>query len=71
MSEQCYEVDVKPLSANLGGGFIAIVPELSGCMADGETPEEALTNAYDAIRCWTAEATRMAREVPQPARAYA
>lgn len=71
MSEHSYEVDVRPLAGALGGGFVALVPELPGCMADGETPEEALTSAYDAIRCWIDEARRMGREVPQPARAYA
>jgi antitoxin HicB len=71
MSEHSYEVDVLPLSDDLGGGFVALVPELPGCMADGETPEEALTSAYDAIRCWIGEALRVGRDVPQPARAYA
>lgn len=71
MSEHCYEVDVRPLTQNLGGGFIAVVPELPGCMADGETPEEALSGAYDAIRCWIAEANRIGRSVPEPQRAYA
>jgi antitoxin HicB len=28
------------------------VPDLPGCMSDGETPEEALKNAQDAISSW-------------------
>jgi antitoxin HicB len=61
-----YEVDVKPLSAELGGGWIAVVPELPGCKSDGETPHEALQNAYDAIACWIEAAEEMGREVPEP-----
>jgi predicted RNase H-like HicB family nuclease len=41
MSAQDYQVDVSPLAAELGGGFVAIVPELPGCMSDGETPQDA------------------------------
>jgi predicted RNase H-like HicB family nuclease len=67
MSAQDYQVDVSPLAAELGGGFVAIVPELPGCMSDGETPQDALSAAYDAIDCWVAEAARVGRAVPQPA----
>jgi predicted RNase H-like HicB family nuclease len=41
MNPYRYEVDVKPLSDELGGGYIAIVPELPGCKSDGETPRGA------------------------------
>ena len=66
-----YEVDIKPLSAEDGGGFVAVAPELPGCMSDGETPQEALANAYDAIACWIEAAQEMGREVPLPRRAAA
>ena len=36
-----YAVMIAPLSAEDGGGFLATVPDLPGCMSDGETPEEA------------------------------
>ncbi|MEJ7933676.1 type II toxin-antitoxin system HicB family antitoxin [Sphingobium sp. AN558] len=69
MSAHDYEIDVRPLADDLGGGFVATVPELPGCMSDGETPEEALNGAYDAVECWIAEAARLGRNVPAPARA--
>jgi predicted RNase H-like HicB family nuclease len=50
-----------------GGGFVAVVPDLPGCMSDGETREEAAANAANAIREWIDEATRLGREVPAPA----
>ena len=66
-----YEVDILPLSAADGSGFTAIAPELPGCRSDGETPQEALDNIYDAITCWIEAAQEMGRPVPQPRRAAA
>ena len=71
MTPRDYEVDIKPLSAEDGGGYIAVAPELPGCMSDGETPEEALANAYDAIGCWIEAAEELGHPVPQPRRAAA
>jgi antitoxin HicB len=68
MKPQDYEVLIGPLSEGDGGGFIAKVPELPGCMSDGETPQEALENAYDAIICWMEAAREMGRQVPPPKR---
>jgi antitoxin HicB len=66
MSSQDYAIDIRPLSAEDGGGFVAIVPELPGCMADGETAAEALERAQDAIGCWIEAAVQMGRTVPTP-----
>jgi len=71
MNPRAYEVDIFPLSEEDGGGFAAIAPELPGCRSDGETPEEALANAYDAIACWIDAAQEMGRDVPQPRRVAA
>jgi predicted RNase H-like HicB family nuclease len=37
-----YPIIIEPLPADEGGGFVAIVPDLPGCMSDGETAEGAL-----------------------------
>ena len=68
-----YRVYVEPLAASLGGGFVAYAPELKGCVSDGETPDEALHNIYDAITCWIADAEAKGDPVPtaQASRAYA
>ena len=71
MNPQDYEVDIRPLSVTDGGGYVAVAPELPGCMSDGETPQEALANAYDAIACWIEGAVEMGRAVPEPRRAAA
>ena len=71
MKPQDYEVRIRPLAEEDGGGFFAEVPELPGCMSDGETPQEALDNAYDAIGCWIEAAREMGRTVPPPRRLVA
>jgi predicted RNase H-like HicB family nuclease len=47
-----YPVTIVPLSSDDGGGYAALVPDLPGCMSDGETPEEALANVQGAIAAW-------------------
>jgi len=46
--------------------FIAEVPELPGCMADGATYQEALTNAEGVIQEWIETAQELGRPVPAP-----
>jgi predicted RNase H-like HicB family nuclease len=46
--------------------FIAEVPELPGCMADGATYQEALANVEVVIAEWIATATELGRTIPQP-----
>jgi predicted RNase H-like HicB family nuclease len=66
-----YEIVIRPLTGEEGGGFGAMVPELPGCMSDGGTPQEALENVYDAIACWIEACREMGRPVPEPRRAAA
>jgi predicted RNase H-like HicB family nuclease len=63
-----YAVLIAPLSVEDGGGFLATVPDLPGCMSDGETPEEAVTNVQDAILAWIEAARELGREIPAPSR---
>lgn len=46
--------------------FIAEVPELAGCMADGATYQEALRNAEIIIQEWIETAQALGRPIPQP-----
>lgn len=46
--------------------FIAEVPELPGCMADGTTHQEALANVEVIIQEWIATAKDLGRPIPQP-----
>ena len=46
--------------------FIAEVPELAGCMADGATYSEALANAEVIIQEWIETAQELGRPIPEP-----
>ena len=46
--------------------FIAEVPELPGCAADGTTYQEAIANAEVVIGEWIETATELGRPIPQP-----
>ena len=46
--------------------FIAEVPELAGCMADGKTAAEALQNAEQVAREWIETAQELGRDIPVP-----
>lgn len=46
--------------------FVAEVPELPGCMADGSTYQEALANAEVIISEWVATAKELGRLIPEP-----
>jgi len=46
--------------------FIAEVPELPGCMADGKTYRQALSNAEVVIAEWIDTAKELGRPIPQP-----
>lgn len=46
--------------------FIAEVPELAGCAADGETYQEALANAEVIIQEWIETSHELGREIPEP-----
>ncbi|MFB6274994.1 MAG: type II toxin-antitoxin system HicB family antitoxin [Halothece sp.] len=46
--------------------FLVEVPELPGCMADGQTYQEAVTNAEIIIKEWLEIAKEMNRPIPKP-----
>ena len=46
--------------------FLAEVPELPGCMADGKTREEAVKNAEEVIKLWIETARSLGRKIPKP-----
>lgn len=48
------------------GVFIAEVPELPGCMADGPTRKKALANVEVVIEEWIKTAKELGRPIPEP-----
>ncbi len=64
MLEPKYEIII--YWSNEDNAFIAEVPELAGCMADGQTYMEALNNAEVIIGEWIETAKLLGREIPVP-----
>jgi len=46
--------------------FIALIPELKGCMAHGDTPYEALKEVYIMAEEWMELAKEQGWEIPEP-----
>ena len=46
--------------------FVAEVPELPGCMADGATYREAVVNVERVIQEWLETARELGRPIPEP-----
>ncbi|HEX4043907.1 MAG TPA: type II toxin-antitoxin system HicB family antitoxin [Xanthobacteraceae bacterium] len=61
-----YAVRIERLAESDGGGYLAIVPDLPGCMSDGGSPEEALKNVQEAIESWIEAAKESKLDIPRP-----
>jgi antitoxin HicB len=48
------------------GGYLATIPLLKGCMSDGETPVEAVTNLEEAKTLWLEGAIELNIPIPEP-----
>lgn len=64
MSRYRYEVIIYRSAEDKA--FIAEVPELPGCMADGATYRQELTNVEIVIKEWIETAEELGRPVPEP-----
>ncbi|MEH1790763.1 type II toxin-antitoxin system HicB family antitoxin [Nostoc sp.] len=51
--------------SELDQAFIAEVPELSGCAADGDTYQEALHNVELVVQEWIETAKDLGRPIPE------
>ena len=61
-----YTVHIEQLAEDDGGGYLATVPDLPGCVSDGATPEEALKNVQEAIASWIEAAKEWKPDIPKP-----
>lgn len=52
--------------SNEDQAYIVEIPELPGCMADGRTYQEAVTNAEVIIAEWIETAEELGRPIPNP-----
>lgn len=61
-----YKIEITPIMKDEGGGFLATFPDLPGCMADGETIEQAIMEAKDAFNCWMEACLEWNKNIPAP-----
>ena len=61
-----YKYEIIIYWSNEDEAFIAEVPELPGCLAHGDTPEDALRNAKEAIQLWIDTAKEFGDPIPTP-----
>ena len=61
-----YKYEVILYWSNEDNSYIAEVPELDGCMADGETMAEALENIHTVMEEWIETAQIMGKDIPEP-----
>jgi predicted RNase H-like HicB family nuclease len=52
--------------SEVDNAYLAEVPELAGCMADGETYQEAVKNVEIIIDEWLETAKELGRVIPEP-----
>jgi antitoxin HicB len=57
---------IRPLTAEEGGGYLVEFPDLPGCMADGETIQDAVSHAQEAQSDWLAAMREAGRPIPTP-----
>ncbi len=60
-----YPFEIRPLSAEEGGGFLISYSDFSDCISDGETVEEALKNGREALKETIAALKAKDLSVPQ------
>jgi antitoxin HicB len=60
-----YRITIRPLSKDEGGGYLVEYPEIPGCMSDGETIEEAISNGREALRDCLAVFRESGRPAPR------
>lgn len=62
--------EIRPLTPDEGGGYLVEFPEYPGCIADGESPEEALREGRDALVSYLRTLEELGRPVPNTGDVY-
>jgi antitoxin HicB len=61
-----YPFEIKPLTEEKGGGYLISFPDFNECISDGETPEEAMKNGFDALQETIDALESMGFPIPKP-----
>ncbi len=62
--------EVRPLDEMEGGGYLIEFPEFPGCIADGETPGEAMLEGADALKSYLETLRQLGRPIPSEGEAF-
>ena len=65
MGETLPRFEIEPLSEDDGGGYLIRFLDYPGCIADGETPEEAILAGRDALQSYVRTLKELGRPVPR------
>jgi antitoxin HicB len=57
--------EIRPLTTQEGGGYLVEFPEYPGCIADGESPEEAIREGCDALTSYLQTLGELGRPIPK------
>jgi len=63
---QEYPFTIRPLLEEEGGGYLIEYPDIPGVMSDGESPEEAIVNGRDALKCALLSLKELGEPIPSP-----
>ena len=66
-----YRIELEPIPLNEGGGWFATVPDLPGCMGDGETESGAIDDVRAAMLEWADAMINTGRTIAAPTRMHA
>lgn len=64
MTDTKYTVVVVPDEED--GGYYAFIPDLQGCMGDGDTPQDAVADVVEASHAWIEAQKERGANVPEP-----
>jgi antitoxin HicB len=62
--------EIRPLTVEEGGGYLIEFPDYPGCIADGETPEEAVQEGRDALASYVNTLAELGRTMPSSGEAF-
>jgi antitoxin HicB len=62
--------EIRPLTGDEGGGYLVEFPDFPGCIADGETPEDAISEGRDALNSYIRTLNELGRPIPVSGEAF-
>ena len=66
MKFEDYSINITPIPQDEGGGYMVTFPDLPGCVADGESIDEAIAEARDAFDTWVMAEREDKGDIPAP-----